>query len=257
MATSKSTKKVVKKSPVKGKVGTKTATTKTAGKAGPARKAPVRKAGKPGAPRPGTFNFEAPADFKPHFLEVAVRTEKDGLLGSAIKAIRYVGRYDVNAEDKKKFDIGAYDVPTLVGIQSRLSAKTFKTNGQKIMPSSIKDRNVVTKVKREDGTTRDKYTYGSGYRLPANTTFYILLRIGASKVKGNILTVGLKHIEQIARIEKNGVKKQVRKLLDKKDPAYRMIAGAKRFLPAAFKEVLLPPKRTRGANKKAADDSEE
>src|SRR5271168_5226300 len=32
--------------------------------------------------------FDAPADFKSHFLEVSLRTEKDGLLASQIKATR-------------------------------------------------------------------------------------------------------------------------------------------------------------------------
>ncbi len=211
---------------------------------------------KPGL-RPGQFVFQAPADFKPHFLEVLVRTEKDGLLSHQIKATRYVGKYNPQAEDKKKFDLGAYDSKTLIGIMARLSAKTFKTNGQKIMPQGIKERNVTTKVRNAAGESRDKFTFGSGYRLPANSTFSILLRVGASKVKGNILTVGLKHVEQSVKIEKSGVKKVVRRVLDKKDPAYRMIAGAKRFLPAAFQEVLLPPKRTRGANKPKDEGDDE
>src|SRR5271156_4380783 len=37
--------------------------------------------------------FDAPADFKSHFLEVSLRTEKDGLLASQIKATRYQGRF--------------------------------------------------------------------------------------------------------------------------------------------------------------------
>lgn len=214
--------------------------------------------GKPAAKKgkkPGTFTFPAPADFKPFFLEVAVKTEQDGLLGVLIKAVRYVGRYDPQAEDKKKFDISAYDVPTLVGLQSRLSGKTFKTNPNKLMPVSIKERNVTETVEKADGSTREKYTYGSGYRLPANSAFYLLLRVGKRKAD-NSLMVGLKHVQQTVKIDKNGVKKVVRKLLDKKDPAYRLLASTKRFLPAAFKEVLLPPKRTRGANKKKDADEE-
>lgn len=250
------------------KVASKKTPTKTGTKAPASKKAltPLEKArlarAKGGAAkkttrkaRPGQHTFDAPADFKPFFLEVAVKTEKDGLLGNTIRAIRYQGRYDPQAEDKKKFDMAAYDTKTLIGIQSRLSAKTFKSNPLKLMPVSIKERNVTEQVEKADGGTRDKFTFGSGYRLPANSAFYILFRIGRRSAD-NALTVGLKHVQQQVKIDKNGVKKVVRKELDKKDPAYRLLMSAKRFLPAAFKDVLLPPKRTRGANKKKDADEE-
>lgn len=270
MATTTKKKVVAGKPGLKAKVSgtTKTTpgTTKASGKTlTPLEKARLaRAAGKKGgkaAPkkgnRPAQVTWQAPADFKPFFLEVAVKTEPDGLLGNAIKAVRYVGRYDPQAEDKKKFDLGAYDTPTLIGIQSRIAGKTFKTNPTRLMPSGVKERNVTEKVTNKNtGETRDKLTYGSGYRLPANTAFYILLRIGR-RTADNVLTVGLKHIQQTVKLEKNGVKKVVKRDLDKKDPAYRLIMGAKRFLPAAFKDVLLPPKRTRGANKKKDEDGDE
>jgi hypothetical protein len=223
-------------------------------------KAPAKRVA--GAKKPGQYFYQAPADFKPHFLEVAVRTDQDGLLGSTIKAIRYVGKYDPKAEDKKKFDLSGFDVPTLIGIQSRLSGATFKTNPLKLMPSSITERNKqeVAKdkdgriLKDKDGNKRMKFLF-SNHRLPANTVFYLLFRVGRRSAD-NVLTVGLKHIQQLVKIDKNGVKKQKRQELDKKDLAYKALAKAKRFMPAAFKEAMQPPKRTRGANKKTEADDE-
>jgi hypothetical protein len=205
---------------------------------------------KPARKRNALPTFEAPADFKPHFLEVAVRTDKDGLLGSTIKGTRYQGRYDPEAEDKKKFDLGSYDVPTLIGIQARLAAVTFRTNPTKVWNADIAERNATMKVKTATGETRDKLKASGAHRLPANTAFRLLFRIGR-KSADNTLTVALKHVEQGVKIK--GVMKA--KQLDKKDPIYRAFGRARRILPAAFKNVQMPPKRTRGANKKV--DAEE
>lgn len=188
---------------------------------------------------------------------MAVRTEKDGLVGSAIKAIRYVGRYDPQAEDKKKFDISAYDVPTLIGIQSRLAAVLFKTNPLKLYPVSVKERNETHKVKNANtGEVKDKLVFATAQRLPPNTAFYVLFRIGR-RAADNALTVGMKQVQQQVKIDKAGTTKIVRKTLDKKDPVYRAFMKARRFMPAAFKGVLLPPKRTRGANKKKTEADDE
>jgi hypothetical protein len=165
--------------------------------------------------------FKAPEDFKPHFLEVLVKTEKDGLLSNVIKATRYQGRYDPEAADKKKADLGSYDPATLTGIHSRLSMTTFATNATK--------------------------------RLPVNTTFKILLRINRKSKDGSI-SVGFKQIWIAA---KNAKGRMVAKELDKKDPNYRKFRKANRIMPAAFKNVLMPPKKVRGVAKKAADDGDE
>ena len=45
--------------------------------------------------------FKAPADFKPHFLLVQFVTEKDGLIGSTIKATRYQGRFDASCPARR------------------------------------------------------------------------------------------------------------------------------------------------------------
>lgn len=169
--------------------------------------------------------WKAPDDFKPHFLEVVVKTEKDGLLGSAIKATRYQGRYDPQVDDKKKADLGSYDPATLQGILARISATTYATNAAK--------------------------------RLPANTTFKILLRVGKkvdknAKGQPTILTAAFKNIWMGVLQDSGRVKA---KELDKKDPNYRKFRKSSRILPAAFKDVLMPPKRVRG--KKVDENAED
>lgn len=164
--------------------------------------------------------FKAPADFKPFFLEVFLRTEKDGLLSSMIKATRYQGRYDPEAEDKKKADLGSYDQPTLMGILSRFSGVTYGTN-----------------------MTR---------RLPPNTTYRALLRVN-KKAADDSLSVLFKGVAVGA---KNGKGRVVYDDLEKQDPNYRKLRKASRLLPAAFKAVLMPPKKVRGKKVEAEEDEE-
>jgi len=86
--------------------------------------------------------YKAPADFRAHFLLVTIRTEADGLFGCrGLKAVRYQGRFDREAEDKKKFDLGSYDPMTLAGILGRLSGRTFKSTNDKKYPADAKARN--------------------------------------------------------------------------------------------------------------------
>lgn len=165
--------------------------------------------------------FKAPEDFKPHFMTVLLKVEKDGLLSSAIKATRYQGRYDPDADDKKKFDVGTYDPKTVQGVLSRFSMVTYVTNVAK--------------------------------RLTPGAIFQILLRVNRKSADGSI-SVLFKGVEQAVKSEKTGRTKL--KALDKKDPDYRRFRKATRILPSAFKEVLMPPKRTRGANKKDDSDDE-
>jgi hypothetical protein len=192
---------------------------------------------KPGA-RPARKplpTFQAPADFKPHFVEVRVRTEKDGLLASTIKCTRFQGRYDPDADDKKKEDILSYDPATVIGIQARLAAVTYKTNAERKYPTLVKGR---TEVK-------------GAMRLPANTGFLIVLRVNRKAADGS-LSVLIKGIQQHVKIEGKAPRLVD---LDKKDPVYRAFRKVSRILPAAFKNVLMPPKRVRGARvKKEADD---
>lgn len=221
-------------------------------KLSPLEKARIaRKSGKAGKASAGKKKkkvlFKAPADFKPFFLEISARTEKDGLFGPAIKGVRYVGRYDPNAEDKKKFDISAYDMPTLLGVASRLSAATYKTNAEKRFPADIKERNSTEKV---DGKV--KLVHRTQKRLPPNTSFRIVMRVIKKKADDS-LGVSIKSIEQGVENAKGRIKPVA---LDKKDPAYRAIRKAQNILASAFKGVLLPPKRGRVKKVKEEEDDE-
>lgn len=225
-------KKVVKKAPAAlKKTATKTATKKVSPEveAAPAKKKgfPPRKAGSQAAPKRKPLPiFKAPTDFRPHFLLVSIATEKDGLLGTSIKAIRYQGRFDREVEDKKKFDMSSYDPSTVIGIQARLAAVTYRTNPEKKFPEMPAQR----------------VDLKGAHRLPANAQFQILLRIGKKSADQSV-TTSVKQIWQILKSPKTG--RVGAKELEKTDPAYRAIRKVSRILPASFKAVLMPPKRGR------------
>jgi hypothetical protein len=176
--------------------------------------------------------FTAPADFKPHFLLLQFKTEKDSLIATNVKATRYQGRFDRDADDKKKFNLGAYDMVTLMALAARVSAVTYKASNDKKMPVDPSEREGLK---------------GSN-RLPPSTTFQVLLRVGRKK-EGNVLTGGVKQIWQAVESKKTGRLKLEE--LEKTDPAYRLIRKVRAFLPAAFTQVQMPPKRSR---KKASDE---
>ena len=178
----------------------------------PLEKARLAKAKNKGKPaRKATYpTWKAPVDFKSHVLEILVKTDKDGLLAPVIRLTRYRGQFDPNADPRKKWVVNEYDMPTCMGVLSRLSMVTFVNSMAK--------------------------------RLPANTKFRIVIRVGMSKARGNVLTCSFKQIDQIDR-KPNGKAKITP--LDKKDPIYRKFRKAGRLLPAAFVNVLMPPKRTR------------
>lgn len=162
--------------------------------------------------------FKAPEDFKPHFITVMMKVEKDGLLAGGIKMTRFVGRYDPEAEDKKKFDVMSYDPKTVMGVQARFAGVTFINNMEKRIPSGI---------------------------------YQVLLRVNKKSADGS-LSVLFKGMSQAVQSKKTGRTKL--QDMDKSDPVYRRFRKAARLLPAAFQTVLMPPKRTRGANKKESDD---
>lgn len=165
--------------------------------------------------------FKAPEDFKPHFVTVLMKTEKDGLLSKKVRMTRYKGRYDPEADDKKKFDVGTYDPATVQGVLARFAMTTFATGVPK--------------------------------RLPANTVFQALLRVNKKSADGS-LSVLFKGLEIAVKSEKTGRTKL--KALDKKDPMYRKFRKAVRIMPPAFIDVLEPPKRERGTNKSKNSDDE-
>jgi len=225
---------------VKGKFPAKKAASVPAKKTGTVVKGkfPPRKPGA-AAKRPARKPlpvFEAPADFKPHFLLVQVKTAADGLFGAEnFKAIRYLGKFARDAEDKKKSDMSAYDAATMMALHGRLSGKTFKATN---------DRKYSRDPKKRDGVK-------GAHRLPASTTFQILMRVG-KRAADNSLTCGIRTIWQAVKNEKTG--RVGPKELEKTDPVYRMIRGSSRFLPAAFVNVQMPPKRSR---RRAADEADE
>ena len=152
--------------------------------------------------------WTAPADFKPHLLEIVVKTDKDGLLGPAIRVTRYRGQ--ITDDPRKKWDVAEYDTQTVMGILSRLSMTTFVTNQAK--------------------------------RLPANTRFRIIVRASMSRAKQNMLTCSFKEVSRVAKLKSGKVKVIP---YDKKDPVYRKFRKAARILPSAFANCLMPPKKTR------------
>ena len=185
--------------------------------------------------------FPAPADFRPHFVLLSFQTDRDGLMGASVKAVRYNGRFDRECADNKKFNMMDYDPQTVVGIAARLGAVTFKTSIERIMPVAPKER-VALK--------------GSN-RLPKVTVFEALIRV-AKKSADQTVTAGVRQVFQVVKSTSAKTGKSVVKPveLEKTDPAYRLIRRVSRILAPAFKNVLMPPKRTRGG-KAAEDDGEE
>jgi hypothetical protein len=180
--------------------------------------------------------FKAPADFSPHFLEVMVRTEADGLLATQIEGTRYIGRYNPDAEDKKKRDLSSYDWRTLMGVQARLSALTYKPTNDKKFPASYKERAAGLK---------------GSMRLPANVSFKILLRANKRKAD-DTLAIRVVNVWQEVKLKDSGRVKSVE--LTKLDPVARTFRRAGRFLPAAFTNVQAPPALRRSRKTDVEDD---
>lgn len=213
-------------------------------KAAPAVAAPAKKgfpARKPGivaakkTVRKPLPSFKAPADFKPHFLLLQVTTEADGLFASKIKAVRYQGKFSFDADDKKKFDMANYDMSTVVGIAARLGGVTYKATNDKKYP--------LLPTKRVG--------FKGAARLPAKASFQVLIRVG-KKAADNSLTAGVKQVWQGVKSEATGRIKRVELL--KTDVCYRAIRKSSRMLPAAFANVQMPPKRTRGKRVEEAEE---
>ena len=179
--------------------------------------------------------FKAPADFKPHFLLVQLVTEADGLLASNVSAVRYQGKFARDADDKKKFDMAAYDMKTLIGIAARFAGVSYKATNDKKYPVDVKER----------------VGFKGAARLPAKTTFQVLLRVG-KKAADNSLTAGVKGVWQAVTSKKSG--RLILKELEKTDVCYRALRKASRTMPAAFANVQMPPKRTRGGKKNEEDE---
>jgi hypothetical protein len=204
----------VKKTPAAGSkevAGKKPAATAVA-------KKPIRRPATAAPARPARITFDAPSDMKPCFIELAFRTQADGLIGPSFRCLRVRGNW--TNEAAKRFDMMEYDAPTVVAIISRIAARTFATNALR--------------------------------RLPANTAFKVILRAGMRKADGTIIA-GIKSISKQVKSAKTG-KATWKELVDKTDPVYRKMRSCARFMPGAFVHLQLPPSTRRG---KKEDDSEE
>jgi hypothetical protein len=100
----------------------------------------------------------APEGFAAHFVAVEYTTGPDGLFAGDFKATRHsTGKYNPELKDANKVrDLLSYDLTTAIGIASRLSARTFKTDPTK--------------------------------RLKPNTTYEIVIRAGIKKATGELAT---------------------------------------------------------------------
>ena len=172
---------------------------------------------KPARAKPVKITFDAPSDMKPCFIELAFRTQADGLIGPSFRCMRVRGNW--TNEAAKRFDMMEYDPTTVTAIISRIAARTFATNALR--------------------------------RLPANTAFKLVIRAGMRKADGTIIA-GIKSVSKQVKM-KSG-KTSWKELTDKTDPVYRKIRSCGRFLPGAFVNLQLPPSTRRS---KQEDDSEE
>lgn len=166
--------------------------------------------------RPDPVFWKAPKDFTAHYLVVQVRTDKDGMFTNRIEATRYAGAYSEDAPESKKFDLGSYDIRTLMGIQARLASVTFHPTGR---PNKA----------------------GVSPRLIPNTTYKILYRVGVRRAD-NTLSVGLRTVSRlVTRVNTKTGKRRIREiLLERSDPDFRKLLKSAKFLPAAFANVKQP-----------------
>ncbi len=112
----------------------------------------------------------APDDFESHFVLVEYTTANDGLFAGDFQAIRHsTFKFNQHLTDVTKVrDMMTYDVRTAIGIASRLSARTFKTDPTK--------------------------------RLDPGTTYIVLIRVGKKATTGEI-TAAVKSVSHVV----NGV----------------------------------------------------
>jgi hypothetical protein len=188
------------------------AAARAAKKTGGAKKAPAKKRKIP--------TFQAPGDFKPCFLEVRFLTGADGLITNS-QVLRVKGRWD-NAE-AQRFDLKEYDAGTQAALMARLCGRYFAVNAAK--------------------------------RLPPKSQFFLVIRVAQNKAEGT-LRARIAAVAKIVKSEKTG--KMVKQWFNrekethKKDPVFRKLRSANRFLAGAFTGIQLPPSRRK--TKEAADE---
>lgn len=164
---------------------------------------------KPKAAKPAKVTFPAPADFKPCFVDVMFKTQKDGLIGPAIKAVRIKGQW--TNENAKRYDMMTYDATTVVSLMARIGARTFAA--------------------------------GVAKRLPSGTSFRLIVRVGKRTADDTILA-SVKSISRMVKSKTSG-KSKWKEMTDKTDPVRRKLRSVGRFLPGAFVNIQLPPTKKR------------
>lgn len=198
---------------------------KTKSEDAPAKKKKAKKEAVPGkwvTPRP---DWKAPAEFKAYHFKVTLRTEEDGMIGSRVDAVRYVGKIEEDKDPKKMFAMNTYDQATVRGIAARLAMVTYHATG---------------KPNKE----------GISPRLEPDTTYELHCRVGANK-SGNLkATVNKVFVLKVKAGKKNGRLVE----LDKKAVVVRKLRKANRFLAAAFTNTVNPPKVERQKRRQDADE---
>lgn len=180
---------------------------------------PARKPGNPRVstmpPRGPALRFTSPSDHKPFFAMIHFRTGEDGLIApEGLEIVRYRGRWD--NENAKQFNMTEYDPQTVIAVFARLAAATYAPN-------------VVR-------------------RLPPNTSWSVLTRVGRRAVDSSLLFA-----VKEARVTKDGdADGKQRWYKDKTHVIYRKLRRVVKQMPSAFVNVLLPP-----AGRQKKDSSED
>lgn len=190
--------------------------------------------------------WEPPEDFKAFYSDLYLRTDKDGLLcAKNIKMNRYVS--EKSKEDLTKvWDMLEDDPMTVMGVLARFSAATYKTNpAQRLSPNTTYKlllRVGATKAKTKDNAKNE-----------GDNTNNINNEEGTDNQQPSVLKCVVKRVSvlTVKKVKVNNVikKKVVAVSLDAKDPAVKKFKSASKILGSAFQNVLAPRKRTREENK--------
>ncbi len=163
-------------------------------------------------------------DLKPAWYEIKVTTEADGMFGSKITGRRFVGAIQPDKDERKVFDMAAYDEVTLRAILARLASVTFHATGR---PNSK----------------------GVPSRLQPDTEYTLHIRLAITKE--NAIRAGVSKVF-VNQTDKKGRVKSV--MLDKKDYQVRKIRRVNKYLPVAFQAASMPPKPERRSRRQVAED---
>jgi hypothetical protein len=168
----------------------------------PLTKAEAKEKAEAAAARVALVTHQAPDGFKSCTFDLKFRTLHDGTIDPQVKCEAISGKWD-NPE-ARRVDMSLYDVQTITGVVSRLSAIMYASNLAR--------------------------------RLPADAAFSIIGRAGANS-EGNLIF----SFRQIARgkATKSGI--TWIPYTDKADPLYRKFRRATRLLRGAFVDAKPMP----------------